>query len=154
MTNTDPDTGIRYGIIAANSLDPEIVERIQSTGRDVHWEQRLEELRLETNADVEDGLISEDEFDASLDRRIEECSNRFYDDEPVHEFEIEGVIGRTTWLGGALLVWVFKSPFCSYYPECSPCVPGAGNLDGKRSPDSEARGVMTYDVPADWRYQE
>lgn len=148
-SNTDPETGIRYGIIAANGLDPEIIERIQSTGRDVHWEQRLEELRLETKADVEDGLIDEDVFDASLDRRIEECSNRFYDDEPVHEFEIEGVIGRTTWLGGALLVWVFKSPVINNFDLCSPCVPNCGDLD---NPNPE--GYQAYDVPADWRYTE
>lgn len=147
--NVNPETGIRYGIISANALDPEIIDEIQRTGRDAHWEQRLEELRLETNADVEDGLISEDEFDASLDRRIEECSDRFYDDEPVHKFEIDGVKGQTTWLGGALLVWIFKSPVISTVRLCSPCVPNAGNLD---NPDPD--GYQAYDVPLDWRYTE
>lgn len=153
-SNTDPETGIRYGIIAANGLDPEIIERIQSTGRDVHWEQRLEELRLETNADVEDGLISEDEFDASLDRRIEECSDRFYDDEPVHEFEIDGVKGQTTWLGGALMVWVFDSPHTGVFRLCSPCVPNCCDLNSPVDVLRDKVGEIGYDVPPDWRYTE
>jgi hypothetical protein len=32
-------------------------------------------------------------------------------------------------LGGAPLIWVFKSPYVTPCRQCSPCVPNAGNLD-------------------------
>lgn len=67
-------------------------------------------------------------------------------DEPIIEFEYKGVHGRTSWLGGALNLWIFESPHTGLYEECSPCVPGAGNLD---QPDPG--GVLAYDVPDDWR---
>lgn len=63
-------------------------------------------------------------------------------------------------------VMVFKSPFYTYAPFCSPCVPGAGNLDsaaqaGGFSPfESDIQefaesigaqiGVKTYAVGHDW----
>lgn len=73
----------------------------------------------------------------------------FYCDEPVHEGELQGVKYRTSWLGGALNLWVFESPFTGNFRECSPCVPGAADLD---NPDNA--GVTGYDVPPDWRWKE
>lgn len=146
--NTNPETGIRYGIIAANSLDPEVVNDIQMNGRDVHYEEAKAELTK---------LIVDacDEFMGSAGRSdvAEYAVERMelYYDEPVHEFDIEcegygRVKGRTTWLGGALMVWIFESPFTGAFALCSPCVPNCCDLDA-------AGGYEGYDVPADWRNQ-
>lgn len=56
-------------------------------------------------------------------------------------------------------VMVIRSPFYTYAPFCSPCVPGAGNLDSaadlfekhsERFNASAPRGVETYCVGHDW----
>lgn len=53
---------------------------------------------------------------------------------------------RTSWLGGALHVWIFLSPFTTDKARrASPCVPNAGILDKLDG------SVTAYDVPADWR---
>jgi ribosomal protein L37AE/L43A len=42
-------------------------------------------------------------------------------------------------------IMVIAAPFYTYAPFCSPCVPGAGNLDSAR-----ADGVKTYCLGHDW----
>ena len=61
----------------------------------------------------------------------------------MYEGEHEGVMYRTTWLGGAPMLCVFKSPYVTKCSVCSPCVPGAGDLDSPG--DYEA-----YGVPVTW----
>ena len=146
LPNRNPETNIRYGYISAQSLHPDVIDELQSVGLDVHWE----DFKTETYAAMRNLLsdyFSVRAINAAHEAAIEEAD--FYDDEPVHEGEYEGVRFRTSWLGGALHVWVFDSPHTGMYQECSPCVPGAGNLD---CPDPD--GVLTYDVPAEWRVSD
>lgn len=70
-------------------------------------------------------------------------------DEPLIEGVRDGVTYSIDWLGGAPLLWVLESPYTGLYQLCSPCVPGAGDLE---SPD--AFGFTCYDVPPDWRASE
>jgi hypothetical protein len=151
-TNVNPETGIGYGIISANSLDPEIVDEIQRNGRDLGWEEYRSQVFNDVMADE---TISADDKEDGIDRVLE--NDRYYDDEPTHEFDIEcpgygRVKGRTTWLGGALMVWIFESPFSGLFRLCSPCVPGACDLDSPADPLRDNVGCIGYDVPADWRY--
>lgn len=173
-TNYNRETGIRYGMIAMQSLDPDLyndlmnlpnpsqdsafreylIDFIDNAGVDLTEEQMLEfekaqedpdttilqELAESIGSEIEDrfwgGSVSDDFWDA-------------YDEGDVGaEGVIDGVTVHLADLGGAHVLWVFDSPHVGKYRECSPCVPGAGDLD---SPDPE-HGVETYDVPADWRY--
>ncbi len=42
-------------------------------------------------------------------------------------------------------IMILESPYFTYAPYCSPCVPGAGNLD-----DAGETGVKTYCLGHDW----
>ena len=83
----------------------------------------------------------------------QEFNDDWQPDEPVHEGKIvipgyppNPVHYRTSWLGGALHVWIFLSPFTTDKARrASPCVPNAGILDKLDG------SVTAYDVPADWR---
>jgi hypothetical protein len=145
--NTNPDTGIRYGIISANSLNSDVIDTIQSSGIDVHYEAMRKELREAIKGICKDYMSSCD-ADEVAELAVETASQDFYDNEPVYEFEIDGVKGRTTWLGGALLVWIFESPFQTHAQLCSPCVPNCGDLDNLMSDEG---GYPCYDVLPDWR---
>ena len=148
MVNANPTTGVRYGYISANSLHPEVLDELlygrQAT--DLSYENFKTEVYAAMRAGLDDWL-SVRAIDAAFDAAIEEAE--FNCDEPIHEGEYEGVRYRTSWLGGALNVWIFKSPVVGNYAECSPCVPGAGNLD---CPDLD--GVVCYDVPKEWRVNQ
>ena len=140
--NVNPETGIRYGIISANSLDGELVQDLlYYEGEDLSLKEAEEEIKI---AMREEGVTEED-WDRTLDDRLSDV----YIDEPIVEGECEGVKYCTSWLGGALHFWIFESPRIGLYSECSPCCPNAGNLD---SPNDD--GVECYDVPEGWRVDE
>lgn len=146
MVNTNPTTGVRYGYISANSLHPEVLDELQQRGVDICYQEACEELEAAIRMAVGDFLSrrqAQELVDYALEMFEHEC------DEPIHEGVYGGITYRTSWLGGALNVWIFDSPVTGHYAECSPCVPGAGNLD---CPDLD--GVLCYDVPEDWRIDQ
>ncbi len=145
--NTNPDTGIRYGIISSNSLHSDVINEIQSCGTDVHYEDAMNDLRDAIKRACSD-YMPQESIDEVAELAVENASQEFYNDEPIHEFELDGVKGRTTWLGGALLVWIFESPFQTHTQLCSPCVPNCGDLDNLMSDEG---GYPCYDVPPTWR---
>lgn len=52
------------------------------------------------------------------------------------------------WLGGAPLLWVTNSPYATYCRACSPCVPGAADLDSCTT--AEGANILGYCLdPAD-----
>ena len=140
--NMNHETGIRYGIISANSLDGELVQDLlYYEGEDLSWKEAEEEIKI---AMREEGVTEED-WDRTLDDRLSDV----YIDEPIVEGECEGVKYRTSWLGGALHFFIFDSPCINRYALCSPCVPNAGDLDSL-----DIDGVETYDVHPEWRREE
>ena len=140
--NVNPETGIRYGIISANSLDGELVQDLlYYEGEDLSWKEAEEEIKI---AMREEGVTEED-WDRTLDDRLSDV----YIDEPIVEGECEGVKYRTSWLGGALHFWIFESHRIGKYNLCSPCAPNAGNLDCPNE-----NGYECYDVPEGWRENE
>lgn len=170
--NINPVTGIAYGYISANALDPEVVNDLQMNGTDVYFEEAKAEAQRETAQDDNvrreaaehmgypitglDAIAYEDilryvEDNWAGSRWEQTFSDNYQPDEPVHEGEVDvpghgKVKYRTSWLGGALNVWVFESPFVTEKANlCSPCVPGAGNLDVLDG------GFTCYNVPNDWR---
>lgn len=148
IVNRNLNTGIPYGIIAANSLCPDVVQELlygpQATDLTYKaaWDDEVARQRRE-----HDDLWR----DHPAPEAFEPNDNHFDPtiDEPVVTGVYEGVHYESAWLGGALLFWVFESPFTRYYRPCSPCVPGAGDLD---TPDEG--GILCYDVPPDWRHCE
>ena len=182
LPNRNLKTGIRYGCISANSLDPDVVDTLLygPQAKDLSYQQCVDRIQaeLEREADIieEEALIGLSEVDYAmrynedaqeaaiegayerlgyddradfLETRMEREHDFIQIDEPIIAGELDGVKYQTSWLGGALNVWALESPVTGRYTECSPCAPGAGNLD---CPDPG--GVLTYDMPVDWRIEE
>lgn len=143
--NVNPDTGVRYGVISSNSINQELLSDICMGGVDEHWMQHVDEITKQVRRSVEDGDITEDDYDDELELMLEKAGDAWSDDEPVYTFTKDGVNGRTTWLGGALLLWVFESPHIGQFKLCSPCVPNACDLN---SPIED--GYDGYTVPESW----
>ena len=159
--NINPDTGIAYGYISADALDPDTVDELMY-GRqavDITYKAALEEWLSAARHD-HDNMHEENAGNPEFDHRAfdedaatEEFSEDYNCDEPTIEGEIDcpgygPVQYATSWLGGALHFWIFKSPFTTDEARrASPCVPNAGILD---TCDGD---VTAYDVPADWRFQ-
>lgn len=189
--NTNPLTGLRYGVIALDSLDPYIVEDLWygPGARNISEEVAAEELRKELKARYNDALESvleradnrvfaniveredyiADEMMGILKSPFIDTEQEYVDDaferecdfmidEPWIEGTYEGVRYAISWLGGAPLLWSFDGPEAVAERLCSPCVPGAADLDGDFTLASEmladgvdySAGYGCHAIPRDW----
>ena len=58
--NIHPTTGVPYGVISANSLDPEIVDMITTDGENVSERDAEDEFRKQINHEIESGRLRAD----------------------------------------------------------------------------------------------
>jgi hypothetical protein len=141
MQNRDPDTGFPYGYIRADAIFPELFDQLCYTnGKDANYDSALADHLAQKRREHEDSE-SEEEFDEDYER--DQFAEAYQCDEPIYEGQHEGVHYRTSWLGGAQHLWVFRSPVLTKCRPCSPCVPGAGDLDS-------VGDYLAYGVPVDW----
>lgn len=146
ITNTNSETGIRYGTIYLRSIDDDTAHYLFYEGNNVSMDDAAEELRREIGIEAaergfDDDTDREDWEEREFERQVEGIEV----EEPTIEGECDGVKYMISWLGGVPLLWVFESPVTGRFNLCSPCVPNACNLD---SPNPG--GYEGYMVPADW----
>jgi len=141
----DEKTGIHYGVINANSLDPETLDQIITRGTSA-YEADFEEELTRIRGSLERFLTK-----ADTDAVVEEIvaafrENTSDDDSPVFFSDVEGVSGE--YLRNSNVVMIFKSPVYTCARQCSPCYPNAGDLD-----TLDEYGFDTYAPPEDWWYE-
>jgi hypothetical protein len=154
-TNTNPDTGIAFGYVAAADLDPDIVHELMY-GRQAKYlteDRAREEEIARQRAEFDEALAIVAKY-AGVDHvgQFEPCLDNF--ESGIEEPEVVGtyqdVLYTSSWLGGALNFFIMRSPHITNYAhQASPCVPGCGIL----KPLNEGN-VTCYDVPADWYFSE
>lgn len=176
--NRDPENNIRYGVISQNSVMGEAVDDIYfgPHSRDLAWEAAVEGFKkqLASAFSGEDLIERRKDFWAVLknhgihgdrsDRLVNdlmECEEEgelwdvveqeFNDNSGDHEtnplYEHDGY-KITKCLDNDLMI--LKSPFFTYAQYCSPCVPGACNLDSPLDhiPNDGSNGC--YCLGHDW----
>jgi len=174
LVNCD-ETGIRYGCIYLNSLDPDTAQWLWDDAENLSEDEAYAELKSEIELDAESieeevriaiaerdyAMLSNDRY---MEDEVESAYNRlgyvdrddyietrlenesdFQIEEPTLAGTCEGVRYEISWLGGAPLLWVLESPIISKARLCSPCCPNAGDLN---SLDDD--GYECYGIPADW----
>jgi hypothetical protein len=129
---------------------------------DFVYDHVVKTLRRHHGMDIASaGHIACDNVEDYIDWVVER-ENDFQIDEPIIEGEYEGVKYRISWLGGAPLLWIIEGPVGFANSLCSPCVPGAADLDsGFEYTDipvdeihAQHDGYLCYVVPADWLRKE
>jgi len=134
LPNVNPETGIRYGVVALNSLEDWVYEEFELHGKNLTAEYAL----------AESGVDQDD------DEALQDFWDDYYPEEEEYELEThDGLKLGLSYLGGAALVWVFESPVTTEARECSPCVPGAGDLDNQ-----ETGAFTCYTLPSEWFRQD
>jgi hypothetical protein len=138
--NIDPATGIRYGVISQNSVFEAWIDSAEP------WYAKPEELECPecetlwaaSGQDWGDKVTCPEcgnEFEVELgDLACDEPSGWTFED---GEYCLEDCLDSD--------IFVLKSPYYTFAQFCSPCVPGAGNLDNW-VPD----GVKCYCLGHDW----
>lgn len=130
-SNIDPETGIRYGVISQNSIDP---EWWGFANLDYDY---ADPTCPECGDDIRESTREEDK-----DYYCQKCEKAQWSDavsgeEPLGWSYQEDGYQLVPCLGSDICV--SKSRYYTYAEFCSPCVPGAGNLDGYNKD-----GVKTY----------
>ena len=146
--NRDPETGIRYGVISQNSVGQAWYDSAEAD----YGEPTCP--KCGNKALAYDG-DSHNEYAAPANRRYacadyacEECkilinSEDAFGDEPAgwnysgDGYELTDCLDND--------IFVLKSPFYTFAQFCSPCVPGAGNLD-----NAMEDGAKTFCLGHDW----
>lgn len=148
--NTNTSTGIPFGYISAQALNPEVVMDLtlgpQAT--DLTWDEFEDHHRGRINIEAAERGFEHGsrDWENFCERELEKVLDDYSPVEPCIAGVLDGVSYRTSWLGGALNFWIFDSPVTTDKARrASPCVPGAAILD---TLDGSEFG---YDVPADWR---
>ena len=140
--NRDSETGIRYGVISQNSV-------LQAWADSAEADYGEPACPHCGNPVVEYNDDAHGEYDGDCAEYACESCRRTYDtsecygEEPIgwsydyDEYTLTDCLDTD--------IFVLKSPYYTFAAYCSPCVPGAGNLDSPH-PD----GVPTYCLGHDW----
>jgi len=147
IPNTDPKTGIRYGVIPLNDLEPYFAfEEFYDNSENLvikEVETELNEIFDTIKEFTKERNIDKDIEIESLKDSIKEDLFEFWDEsEDSRIYDHEGY--RMQLIDGDL--FITESPFVTFGPLCSPCAPGAVDLpsaDGKH-------GFMAYCLPDDF----
>lgn len=147
--NRDAETGIRYGMISQHSVMPEALDDVYTHGDDLGYLESREKMKAAIVAAIESAIADYAEIDHDEACRM---AGEIADSDLVimHDCDESGPFAysegelniQTT---SACDLWVFKSPYFTHAQFCSPCVPGAGNLDTYC-----ASGPKTYCLGHDW----
>jgi len=137
-TNVDVANGIRYGVISQHSVGQA-------------WYDDSQPYYGEPSCPIcgNPTFTAKDRHDNEF-AVCEPCARIFEDDElgldmmePISWYYEDDEYSMETCLDSDIMI--VKSPYFTMARYCSPCVPGAGNLD-----DHDPDGVMTYCLGHDW----
>ena len=148
-TNIDKTTGIRFGVISQHSIMPECFDYFEQDYGTPHCPECGNNVNG-TNEDGDFDNIDADNYQSHgcNDYYCETC-NHYLDSSVVFS---EESLGQSYDRDGYQItdcldsdLFILKSPYYTFAQFCSPCVPGAGNLD---NPMPE--GIKTYCLGHDW----
>lgn len=150
-TNIDTRTGIRYGVISQNTIDFQLWADCSELHYPGPFCPKCGNDAVATDSDGPDRDNYADGLGCA-DYACDSCqyvfdSSEAYSEEPTgatfenNEYLIESCLDSD--------LMVLRSPFYTYAPFCSPCVPGAGNLDDATKGPTFGN-VKTYALGNDW----
>lgn len=147
--NQDPQTGVHYGVIHYNSLNPEALDDIFTQGENLSYKNALDEAKNSLKKAIEDAMEYHNKFaienvvNAALDALEENFGDSYHEDEDIYEYSKAGYIITNS--PSLCALFIIKSPYVTNCKYCSPCAPNAGDLDNPLD-----GGVETYCLELDW----
>jgi hypothetical protein len=144
MTNIDKTNGIRYGVISSHSVGTAWYESAEAEYGEPHCPECGNEI-----PHSDDAAIPEDaEWNDGKDYACVQCETCYWSDSVFPDealgysysgdgYELSDCLDND--------IFILKSDYYTFALYCSPCVPGAGNLDS-----AHEDGVKTYALGHDW----
>lgn len=150
QTNIDRATGIRYGVISQHSVGETWYESAEADYGEPHCPKCGNEAIEASSVDEDTDEWETARFSCG-DYACETCCYLFdgdiaLSDEPLGYSFIDAEYDLSDCLDSDIMV--IRSPYYTRAQFCSPCVPGAGNLDAPTFVSHE--GPRTYALGHDW----
>lgn len=141
MSNVNTKTGIRFGVISGMTafwLEGDI----RQSGDDLSFQEFKDELSAKVSSALA-GVV-EDYTSSRIERLTDACdvdsiveslldaglSDNYECDEPEYDYaDSDGNSYHLSHLGGAAIIYCCQTKYVMRCRQCSPCVPGAGDLD-------------------------
>jgi hypothetical protein len=136
MANFDEKTGIRYGVISPYSIssncDYDLYEGPNST--DPYYERMRTEISLSVDNLMTDTdyVVSDDLKEQIKDMILQEQSDDY--ENPDGQMDYSDSEYDLHVSGDNFGIFVMRSPYYTYCRNCSPCAPGAGDLNNPVDP--------------------
>ena len=152
-SNTDPKTGIRYGVISQHSVSPNAADDLEPDYGEPHCPVCGNDVIAVDSLSTTEAISQWENYSkhGCDDYACMTCEH-FLDSSEVFADEAQGF---TYDKDGYKLVdcldsdiFVLLSPYYTYAQFCSPCVPSAGNLDTPLLAEDGA--PKTYALGLDW----
>ena len=143
--NVDRATGIRFGVISQNSVNLDCWADAEPDYGKPHCPECGDECLDSSHESVTDAEWNDGKDYACA--KCEACywSDSVFPDEALsYSYEREGY-KLTDCLDTD--IFILESPYFTWAQFCSPCVPGAGNLDTPTEPEN---GAKCYALGHDW----
>ena len=121
MANFDEKTGIRYGVISPHSISSFALDDIYNNGTDPQYEM----YKAELEARHKNGEIPIETLEDELETYESDGSGIMDYSDSEYDLHVSG---------DNFGIFVMKSPYYTYCRGCSPCAPGAGDLNNPIDP--------------------
>lgn len=157
-SNYNTETGIHFGVISMNSVSPECTNDFEPEYGEPHCPKCGNVVIYSSDAvfnlhDLQNDGKDTDWFDQK-DYTCIPCETCYWSD-AVYPDESQGFTYDSD--GYKLAdcldndIFILESPYYTFAQYCSPCVPGAGNLDSPFDPtDGNQNAPKTYCLGPDW----
>ena len=122
MANFDEKTGIRYGVISPHSISSFALDDIYNNGTDPQYEM----YKAELEARHKNGEIPIETLEDELETYESDGSGIMDYSDSEYDLHVSG---------DNFGIFVMRSPYYTYCRNCSPCAPGAGDLNASFDSD-------------------
>src|SRR6266576_680504 len=125
QSNVNKETGIHFGVISQNSIN------LDCTGS-FEYDYGKPTCGQCGNPAIESSDAPDEDWNEGKDYACLTCKRTFWSDDAFSEEPLGWSYKEDGYSLGDCLdndIFVFKSPYFTFAQFCSPCVPGAGNLD-------------------------
>ena len=132
-SNFDPETGIHFGVVSLHSLNPDVIYDAQEMDYGEATCPKCGNAAVDSGDDSIPPTDQREDWDyKGNDYACVDCKYTFWSDEAFGEDPIGWSIDDGAYKVVDCLdndAMVLKAPYYTFAQFCSPCVPGAGNLD-------------------------
>jgi hypothetical protein len=129
MSNYDEKTGISYGVISPHAINPDCLSSLYDDGKDPYYESMKEEINNIVNEMINSTAytISDDTKSNIIDLIMDDLNDGYENSDGQCDYSDAEYTLHVS--GDNFGIFVIKSPYYTYCRKCSPCTPGAGDLN-------------------------